>query len=601
MHANFRRRLRPALGLATALLLPLLPLHAETAATNTFISAYEADLRLLYDEARAIGADNFVFYLHMQGDETAVRALAAELGANRNLTLHGRAGLQPQQMRAYATPAVLRDMLRKLRPGAVSPVFQPFKGQWALVELKAVATGQPMPAFAELRDSLLRLVGIRALPDAATLRARTPEQQESAQLARVATAGAFDQLPPGVDVNKQLSSGYTLLQRALREDNLDLVKALLTRHADPNRCYMDACPLQIALDSKTHALTYTNLLLEAGAKPDQLPGLPGDNTALVMACQRGQLDVVKALLAKGADATGKGSQLKPLDIALASGNLDLQRILLNKGLGAPDDKGAPSLLHVAMATGNRALAQTLLDQGADPLAHRPLPDSDQSGTPLAAALATGKAADAAWLRDVIAKKLAAKGRYRWAAWIEQEVLAPPSKDPNAPLVHILRQPFRNGARLTLNRERFTLHVRLHPEAELRMEAVTGPKFFDELGSGDLAAPLFDRKRIRSAGSRPGPLLVGDAGARAANSAATGGLLAFAPDRAHCDRVEKSPEGPVCVRIIDSVRIDRGTGEVELSLEKSGLRELDLVLGTAVDYSDTQGDLVNAQKVTLLFR
>lgn len=594
-----RSRRRIAAGLAATALLSAAPLHAAPApaATRTFLTQYEADLALLYDEAAAIGPDLFTFYLHMSNDEAAVRALAKRQGGQ---PLHALVPVTPQEMRAYATPALLREQLRKLRPGETSPVFQPFRNQWALVELKAVATGQPMPEFYELRDSLQRLVGIRALPDAATLRARSPEQQRGAQLARAANTQALDQLPAGVDLNQPLPSGYTLLQRALREDKPALVQALLARKADPNRCYQDACPLQIALDSQANALDYTRWLLDAGARPDQLPGLPGENTALVLACQRGQLEVVKALLAKGADATGKASRLKPLDIALASGNVELQRLLLNKGVAAPDDRRAPSLLHVAMAGGNRELAKTLLEQGADPLLRRPLPDSDREGTPLDAALAAGRDADAAWLRGQLLKKLGNKASYRWSAWIEQEVLAPPSRDPNAPLVLVERTPLRPGSRITLNRERFTLHVRMAPGAALRYEAVGGPRFLAELG-GDLRAPLFDRRRLRPGAGKPGPLLASTAAARAAHPASAGGLVDLEAGKAGFDRVTKTPEGTVYVRIVDAVRLDNGSGEVELPLEKSGLSELDLVLGTALDPAEAVADFVNPLKVTLVFR
>lgn len=600
MPLSYRPRRRISAGLAALLLVSgALPLHAEPA-TQAFVSQYEADLRLLYDEAAAIGADQFAFRLYMNGSEAAARAIAARVGGSTGQPLHAVVAVAPQQMRAYATPAPLREQLRKLRPGETSPVFQLFRNQWALVELESVATRQPMPAFAELRDALQRLVGSRALPDAATLRARSPEQRQSAQLARAASAQALDQIPAGTDLNLPLPSGYTLLQRALREDNPDLVRALLARKADPNRCYQDACPLQIALETKARALDYTHWLLDAGARPDQLLGLPAENTALVLACQRGQLDVVKVLLARGADASGKGSQHKPLDIALASGNVELQRLLLGKGSAAPDDRNAPSLLHVAMAAGNRDLAKILLDQDADPLLRRPLPDSDKHGTPLDAALAAGHAAEAAWLRQQLQKKLGAQAAYRWSAWIEQEVLAPPSKDPDAPLVLIERKPLKPGSRITLNRERFTLHVRMAPGAALRYEAVGGPRFLAELGD-DLRAPLFERRRLRPGAGKPGPLLASTASARAANPASAGGLVDLEAGKAGFDRVVKTAEGTVYVRIIDRVRLDNGSGEVELPLERSGLTELDLVLGTAVDPGEAVADFVNPLKVTLLFR
>jgi hypothetical protein len=610
MLLNFRRLLRPTLILP-ALLLPALPLQADIAApaAGTFVSNYEADLRLLYDEALVIGGASYSYQLYISADQTAVRELDARLNAGgKRAPLSSVMKLPTQQSRAYATPAPLREQLQKLAPGQTSGAFQLFKTLWAVVELKAVDRAQAVPPYAELRDSLMRLVGSRALPDAATLRGRNAEQKESAQLARVGNTRAFDQLPPGTDLDKPLTSGYTLLQRALREDQPELVRALLEHRANTNLCYVDTCPLQIALDSKTNAASYVAQLLDAGAKPDQLPGLPGESTTLALAAQRGQLDVVKLLLARGADPLAPKSTLKPLQIATESGNAELQMLLLarsaapaaGKGTAPAGDAGVPSPLHLALANGNREIAQHLLDEGADLLLQRPLPGSAETGAPLMAALAAGKPEIAAWFRPLLLKKLATRAPYRWSAWIEQEVLAPPSKDPNAPLVNILRYPLKPGARITLNRERFTLHVRMPAQAELRLEAVTGARFFEELDTFAPTPPLLNRKRISSSASRSGALLVGEARARAADPDATGGVLALS-GRTGFDRVEKSPEGPVYVRIVDKVKVDNGSSEVTLPLEKSSLRELSLVLGMGVDYGATLGDLVNPQKVTLVFR
>lgn len=597
MDATFRRRWRPALALASALLLPA-ALAAEPA--TGFASSYEADLRLLYDEATAIGAETFVIHLYISPDEAAVRALDAQLDAAGPArgSLSALKPLPATQMRAYATPAPLREQLRRLRPGQTSRPFQPYKGHWALVELKAIDVASPMPPFAALRDSLMRLAGIGALPDPATLR-RTPGTGQSIAPATAASGTVPEQLPADVDVNKLLASGYTLLQRALRQDQPEQVKTLLARGADPNRCPMDVCPLQLALQSPANALLFTTLLLEAGARPDQTAGLPGQERVLAQACQRGRLDIVTLLLEKGADANGDPQGRAPLEIALGNGNLELMRLLLAKGANPDGRPQAASPLQRALTAGNRDMVQLLLDHGADALTPRPLPDSAQNLSPLQSALQGSNPEQAGWLRAAVLKQLGAKREYRWSAWIEQRVLAPPSKDPNAPLVHTIRTPLKPGSRIVLNREYFTLHVRLHPRATLRLEASTGATLGEELKAGDLRAPLFDRRRSKTGNGKPLPLLVSDGKARAARSGSVGGIMALAPRG--FDRIDKSEDGPVHVLIVDRVRLDQGRGPAEVALEKSGLQEVDLVLGTGVDYSDTLSDFVNAQRVTLIFK
>lgn len=596
MDAIFRRRWRPALALASALLLPA-ALAAEPA--TGFASSYEADLRRLYDEATAIGAETFVIHLYISADEAAVRALDAQLGAAGPArgSLSALKPLPATQMRAYATPAPLREQLRRLRPGQTSRPFQPYKGHWALVELKAIDVASPMPPFAALRDSLMRLAGIGALPDPATLRGHSGTQAR----ASADSGTAPDPLPADVDVNKLLASGYTLLQRALRQDQPEQVKTLLARGADPNRCPMDACPLQLALQSPGNALLFTTLLLEAGARPDQTAGLPGQERMLAQACQRGRLDIVTLLLEKGADANGDPQGRAPLEVALENGNLELMRLLLAKGANPDGRPQAASPLQRALTAGNRDMVQLLLDHGADALTPRPLPDSAQNLSPLQSALRGPDPEQAGLLRAAVLKQLGAKREHRWSAWIEQRVLAPPSKDPNAPLVHVVRTPLKAGSRIVLNREYFTLHVRLHPKATLRLEASTGTAPGEELKAGDLRAPLFDRRRSKSGNGKPLPLLVSDGKARAARPGSVGGIMALAPARRGFDRIDKSEDGPVHVLIVDRVRLDQGRGPVEVALEKSGLQEVDLVLGSGVDYGDTLADFVNAQRVTLVFK
>lgn len=370
---------------------------------------------------------------------------------------------------------------------------------------------------------------------------------------KVSTTAEFDQLPPGFFIDRPLSSGYVMLQRMLIRDDPAMVAAVLTRGADPNLCPMRACPLQLALASKANAASYVDALLKAGAKPDQLPAGELPNSALSMACANGQLAAAAYLLAGGADPDGHTSTNSPLAFALYSGN--------------------------------RQIAQLLLDHGADPLQQRPLSGSAKFYTPIAAAQQAKRADTVAWFRSVLLKKLAAKPAYRWAAWVEQDGIRHPlGKAP----IHLQRRPF-------------SLYVRMAPEATLRLEAATGTPLFEEL-KGDLDAPLFDLRRQQSELPQDlDSLLVSEGLARGAHATPIGGLLAWSPARGSFTATASTRAGTLYVRTVNRLRLDDGLhGVVEVPLEDSTQRELDLVIGTAVDYSALSGELVNARKLRLLF-
>jgi hypothetical protein len=595
MDAIIPRHWRTALSLAAALFCSAPPATADAQRFYT-----EDDLRLLYDEAAAIGEHTYVFTLYITGDEDTIRKFDATLGIapkpRASLTA-AMPELKPQKMRAYAMPEPLRLQLRNLMPGETTPLFKADRMRWAIAELKAVEYGAPMPSFAELSPNLARLAGIGALPQPDTVKS-DPELLERFLFGRVKTPREFDQLPPGIDVDRPLASGQTLLQRALRRDQVDLVKAVLTRGANPDLCLLRVCPLQIALQSKSNALLFTNLLLEKGAKPDQLPGVRGQDTVMVQAARENRLDLVKALLDKGADPQGGASAHHPVEVALESGNLALMRLLLEKGADVNGKKLATSPLHTALAKGNREMAQLLLDKGADGLQLRPLPNSAESGVPLLVPVTAKQPELVTWFRQALLRQLGGKGAYQWSAWVEQEVLAPPPADGSTakgPLVQVMKTPLKPGSRIALNRERFTLHLRL-PAQGLRVEASTDAKLFEELDN--LGAPLFNRGRLRKGGTAPGPLLVSTGRARAVGA---GSLMAWTPTAKDCDRLQKSAEGTVCVKIIDVLRLETGGNAFSNQpLEKTTMPEIDLVLGVGIDYSTSQSDLVNPLKATLLF-
>lgn len=218
-------------------------------------------------------------------------------------------------------------------------------------------------------------------------------------------------------VNNLLGSGgspnqlgindWTALMWAANRGHLEIVKMLLDAGADPNlkskritgntmAPYPASTALREAVDNGH--LEIANLLITKGAKVDQAAfamagGLgdldlmqtmldrgadvnkPSDNpynrSAMVMACSKGKVDVVKWLIAKGADAKNA-----PLKATLKGGNAELLELLIDAGADVNQNSGYDStspLQHAVIlhTYGIRhdpdfKLVKVLLGSGADP-------------------------------------------------------------------------------------------------------------------------------------------------------------------------------------------------------------------------------------------
>lgn len=87
------------------------------------------------------------------------------------------------------------------------------------------------------------------------------------------------------------------LHRAVKRQDIDVVRALLKDGADPNDSALGSTPLMFA--SKLCNTQVIRLLLDAGADPNRAG--PGDWTPLAMAASEGSVRAVALLLKAGAD------------------------------------------------------------------------------------------------------------------------------------------------------------------------------------------------------------------------------------------------------------------------------------------------------------
>jgi ankyrin repeat protein len=104
-------------------------------------------------------------------------------------------------------------------------------------------------------------------------------------------------LSTGIDVNSRFNNGFdSLLLIAVREGNLQMTRFLLENEADARRS-----PEILYAAVTTGNLQLVRLLYDSGARDEIRDVWTANKTALQSAASKGQIDIVKFLLSRGAD------------------------------------------------------------------------------------------------------------------------------------------------------------------------------------------------------------------------------------------------------------------------------------------------------------
>ena len=151
-------------------------------------------------------------------------------------------------------------------------------------------------------------------------------------------------------------------ERAIKQDNEPAMRGLLARGFDPNTRNEKGAPgLYMALQEGS--LKVARVLIDSPRlKPEDRNA--SDESPLMMAALKGELDLAKRLIAKGADVNKPG--WTPLHYAATGGHLDMIRLLLEEHafIDAQSPNGTTPLM-MAASYGSPEAVKLLVEEGAD--------------------------------------------------------------------------------------------------------------------------------------------------------------------------------------------------------------------------------------------
>jgi len=166
-----------------------------------------------------------------------------------------------------------------------------------------------------------------------------------------------------IGFNCACANSYNDFFVAIRRDDASTITALVARGFDPNTPDPKGQNgLLMALSEP--ALKAAQALLDA-PKIDVNVRNRQDESPLMIAALKGQLDMVRELIAKGADVNKPG--WAPLHYAATGSHLEIMSLLLENSayIDAASPNGTTPLM-MAASYGTPAAVKLLLDEGADP-------------------------------------------------------------------------------------------------------------------------------------------------------------------------------------------------------------------------------------------